>query len=171
MCIRWAIKYAVFISLNDSAKEIKFSQSICVCNVVAICTDERKGRAVWYFISSLPLAPLPKEKYSTGNWKISLWGVPWFVTFTRHYWDARMGGHVTVMRERRNSPWVPRRELLGLRRLRIGSSCGLLVHTVMTFGVQKFLDDLSNRQLVRKGCAQCSSLYEPEYFVVCRKAC
>lgn len=85
LCIRWTIKYAVFISLNDSAKEIKFSQIICVCNVVAICTGERKGRAVWYFNSSLPLEPPPKEKYSTGIWKISLWGDPWFVTFTRHY--------------------------------------------------------------------------------------
>jgi hypothetical protein len=57
-----------------------------------------------------------------------------------------------------NSPsWVPRREFLGLRRLRIGSSCGLLMNIVMTFGIHKFLDHLSNRQLVRKGCAQWGS--------------
>jgi hypothetical protein len=72
-CIHWTIKHAVFISLNDSAKEIKFSQIICVCHFVAICTEERKGREGWYFVSSLPLdPPPPKDKYSTGDGKILL---------------------------------------------------------------------------------------------------
>jgi hypothetical protein len=55
-CTYWTVKYPVFISLNDSANEMKFSQNRSVpCYFVAISTEERNGRELCYFVSCLSL--------------------------------------------------------------------------------------------------------------------